>query len=228
MPAIRVSVGTRHSTDGRALQRLAQPEYHWLMRQAAVAYEEEVHALLTSLVGNGSLGIDPRSSEVIHLPRYWSARRSSEIEFDVAVEVRAAGESDPLLIWIWECKLSSRPVSVDEVEEFWAKLQQVGSSRTKGTMVSSSGFQRGAVSFSRSEGLGLARLVSGGPISHLLWSSLGSNGFNDAAAERFLADVRFRPPGVNFVHQSPMQRAPSSDVIDAFRSALSDDWQAHE
>jgi hypothetical protein len=61
--------------------------------------------------------------------------RGSRLSFDVVVEVSRKGASGPYLYWLWECKDYTRPIQVNEIEEFYSKIEQVGRDRTKGPLI---------------------------------------------------------------------------------------------
>lgn len=129
-------------------------------------YEQDVLNMLQDELSRGNLGIDPNLTRVRHKPNYFSRDRGKDIIFDVSFEVFRKTAAEPHLIWIWECKNYSHTVPVDDVEEFHAKLSQIGADRTKGTMITPVGFDPGAVEFARSKGIGLCRLI---PQEALVW-----------------------------------------------------------
>ncbi|MBD1907629.1 restriction endonuclease [Funiculus sociatus GB2-A5] len=122
-------------------------------------YELDVASLLQQLLDQGELGIHPEQARIQHKPAYYSRDRMKDILFDVSIEVCRRGASTPFWIWIWECKNYSHTIPVDDVEEFHAKLNQVGADRTKGTMITPIGFDEGAYEFARSKGIGLWRWI---------------------------------------------------------------------
>lgn len=108
----------------------------------------------------GRLGLQPGTAKLCPRPPYYSKHRESEITFDLSIEVFSSSEKTgkPFLIWIWECKdYPSKSVSVDEIEEFHHKLQQVGAH--KGTVVTRLGFQAAAIKLAGSCGIGLMTLL---------------------------------------------------------------------
>ena len=129
-------------------------------------YEEDVLSKVRDEVSRGNLGIDPNLTRVRHKPNYFSRDRDKDIIFDVSIEVFRKAAAEPYWVWIWECKNYSHTVPVDYVEEFHAKLSQVGADCTKGTMITPVGFDPGAVEFARSKGIGLCRLI---PQEALVW-----------------------------------------------------------
>ncbi len=94
--------------------------------------------------------------------------RGKSITFDLAVEVRRVGATDPFFVWILECKNYVTRVPVDDVEEFHAKLEQVGADRTKGTVITPVGFDPGAVEFAKAQGIGLCRYIPDGSLVYLM------------------------------------------------------------
>ena len=70
------------------------------------------------------------------------------ISTDISLELTLPQAETPAIIWVWECKNLQRKVSVDDVEEFDSKLQQIGANNTKGTLISRNGFQTSAAELS--------------------------------------------------------------------------------
>ena len=135
-----------------------------------MSYEVDAANLAETELKNGNLGIDPSCAVVCRKPKYFSRDRQSNITFDVSIELsrKLSPKVEPYLIWIWECKNYGHKVPVDDVEEFHTKLNQVGSDRTKGTMITPIGFDKGAFEFARSNGIGLWRWIPPGSIVSLM------------------------------------------------------------
>ena len=120
-------------------------------------YELHVAQMIEEGINNGDHGLDPKLSVVNREPEYFSRDRQSAIKFDAAVEVTRPGTDDPFFYWVIECKHYSHNVPVDDAEEFYAKLQQVGGANSKGTIVTKTGFASGTVAYCQSKGIGLWR-----------------------------------------------------------------------
>ncbi|WP_338880641.1 ImmA/IrrE family metallo-endopeptidase [Achromobacter veterisilvae] len=88
---------------------------------------------------------------------YFSRDRGTDIIFDVAIEVYLPGAQDYSCLVLIECKNYQHPVPVDDVEEFFAKVQQVAAAKGKAIVASVAAFQSGAREFARSKGIGLMR-----------------------------------------------------------------------
>jgi Restriction endonuclease len=125
-------------------------------------YELYVATLIEQGVVNGEHGLDPRATLVKHKPKYFSRDRACDITFDVSAEVTRPGETQPFFYWVLECKNYKHTVPVDDAEEFFAKLQQIGGANFKGTIISTAGFASGTVSYCQSKGIGLWRFDPNG------------------------------------------------------------------
>jgi hypothetical protein len=132
--------------------------------EKGIAYENEVADEVETELIQGNLGLDPSLACVLRKPSYFSRDRQKNIVFDVSIEVRRRGAVEPYWIWVWECKNYSHTVPVDDVEEFHAKLLQIGPNRAKGTMITPTGFGSGAIEYAKSKGIGLWRFVPSGSL----------------------------------------------------------------
>lgn len=124
-------------------------------------YEIKVMNLVKQQLEDEELGIIPKQAKVFYKPAYYSKDRQKDIVFDVSIEVCRKGTEKPYWVWIWECKNYSHKVPVDDVEEFHAKLNQIGANKTKGSIITPVGFDQGAFEFARSKGIGLWRWIPG-------------------------------------------------------------------
>lgn len=137
-------------------------------------YESEVAEAVEDELEKGDLGLNPANAKVLRKPSYFSRDRNKPIVFDVSIEVRHKGATEPYWIWVLECKNYSHNVPVDDVEEFHAKLEQVGADRTKGTIITPIGFEQGAIEYARSKGMGLWRYIPQGSLVRLMEDSNGA------------------------------------------------------
>lgn len=131
-------------------------------------YENAVADAIEVDLARGDYGLDPAFAKVRRKPSYFSRDRNKDIVFDVSIEVSRRGATAPYWVWVLECKNYTHRVPVDDVEEFHAKLSQIGADRTKGTMITPVGFDSGAVEFAKSKGIGLWRYVAPGSIVRLM------------------------------------------------------------
>lgn len=122
--------------------------------------EKRIHDFLAGEIKADRFFAKKACCKLRRKPKYFSRDRGREITFDLSVELYMPGASEFSVVILFECKNYAGPVPVDDAEEFFAKIQQVGAARTKGVLASSSAFQSGAREFARSKGLGLLRHFS--------------------------------------------------------------------
>ena len=123
------------------------------------AFEDRVFESIRDLVESGYLGLNPECCRLFQKKGYFSRDRGSDIIVDISIEVWLPGSDRWSMLWVCECKDYSKPVPVDDVEEFKAKLNQIAGLNVKGLFATSSAYQSGALNYSRSNGLGLLRLL---------------------------------------------------------------------
>jgi Restriction endonuclease/IrrE N-terminal-like domain len=125
---------------------------------------------------------------------YYSPDRKKDIVFDVSVEVYLPGAQQYSLLVLFECKNYSHPVPVDDIEEFFAKVQQVAAANSKAVVASKSSFQSGALEFAKSKHMGLLRYF--GP-ENFKWELLRSPSATSSGlrpdAESMVIDGLTRP-----------------------------------
>ena len=122
-------------------------------------FETEVAEAFGREVAQFRTALNPRLATVRRKPGYYSRDRDGNIVFDVAVEVCEPGATEPSLRWVIECKdFPRRKVTVDDVEEFIQKLDQVGIGNIRGSMVTRVGYQEAAFRLANSRRIGLYTL----------------------------------------------------------------------
>ncbi len=92
---------------------------------------------------------------------YYSEKRKANIIFDISIEISFPGASDYSVLILVECKSYAKTVPVDDVEEFFAKVEQAGVANTKGIFISNNALQSSALSYCKSQGMGVARYFDG-------------------------------------------------------------------
>lgn len=134
-------------------------------------FEMRSLALVTELVKNGDLLVLPDRCKIYRQKGYYSKDREKNIVFDISIEVFVPGAKTHSLLILIECKKYKRAVRVDEVEEFFSKVQQVGAAKSKAIVISSNSFQSGAFNFASSKGIGLLRYFDDAPYKWCLYRS---------------------------------------------------------
>ncbi len=117
-------------------------------------FEDKSYHLIEKAIENDELGISQSSARVIRKPTYYSARREKNIIFDLSIEIWPKNAERYSFVFLIECKSSnSKKVPVDDVEEFWAKVDQVAGKNVKGVMISDNSFQSGGLTFAKNTGM---------------------------------------------------------------------------
>ena len=157
-------------------------------KNTGVSFEEKVYELIFEITKKDRFMVSFPNVKIRRKPRYYSKDRDAEIEFDVSVE-KYLGNPDenenmrPSIIVIIECKDYANSIPVDDVEEFHAKLQQIGADNTKGMMITQKGcFQRSALTYAESKGIALARILPNDQIHFAVFSILGN--YEETESER--------------------------------------------
>lgn len=132
------------------------------------AFETRVYEALAEELRNERLCVAPRHAKIYQKKAYHSRDRQADITTDVSIEVFLPGRDRPTLVWVFECKDYSGRVPVDDIEEFHAKLQQIGEDNTKGTFVTTAALQKSAMTYAGSKKIGVVRLLPSGQISVLI------------------------------------------------------------
>jgi Zn-dependent peptidase ImmA (M78 family) len=188
--------------------------------------EESIHRLFVKLIAAGQFWGDPKACITYRKKGYYSRDREKNIIFDVSIEYVLPGASRYSMVTLIECKNYSHPVPVDDVEEFFAKAQQVAAGNSKLVLASTAAFQEGAIKFAKSKGIGLLRYFDA---SDFKWElhrspSIGSlsHASNRDEVYKGLTLQNFQSTCFEFYLQSPEGLTNSLwDFFDGFQSTVS-------
>lgn len=95
--------------------------------------------------------------EIFRKKGYYSKDRDSDIVFDISIEIKMPGRNHYTALYLIECKNYAHTIPVDDVEEFFAKTQQISGANIKAVVVATNAFQKSAHAFAKSKGIGLLR-----------------------------------------------------------------------
>lgn len=127
------------------------------------SFEQRIRNVISSVIENSELHlllkeeeemwIVPKDSQTYNKKKYIYPF-GDKVTIDVSVE---PGETqDVCFLVLIECKNLGRPVDVGDINEFAHKVEVLGA--TKGILISSHGFQMGAVNMARYSNIALARV----------------------------------------------------------------------
>ncbi|MCI5196603.1 MAG: restriction endonuclease [Candidatus Electrothrix sp. AW5] len=119
--------------------------------------EDQAFVVFDKQIAEGYFFTRREYSKIFQKKGYYSRDREKDIIFDISVEVTLPGQERYSLLFLIECKNYNHRVPVDDIEEFFAKIQQVSGANVKGIVMSTNSFQQGAFNFAKSKGIGLLR-----------------------------------------------------------------------
>ncbi len=116
-------------------------------------FEEKSYDLIVKAIKNGELGISESTVKVQRKVGYYSKDREKDIIFDLSIEVWPKNAKRYTLLYLIECKSSpsGHNVPVDDVEEFYNKINQVAGGGVKGVMITDNKFQSGGLTFAKNK-----------------------------------------------------------------------------
>lgn len=121
------------------------------------SFEEMSLTLIENVLKNEELGIIKEHARVYRKKGYYSERRKGDIIFDLAIELWPPNASRYSMLYLVECKNYSHKVPVDDIEEFVAKISQIGGVNNKGIFITNSFLQKSALNYAESQGLMLIK-----------------------------------------------------------------------
>jgi Zn-dependent peptidase ImmA (M78 family) len=145
---------------------------------------------------------------IFHRKGYYSRDRETEIIFDVSIEISMPGATEYSILVVIECKNYSGSVPVNDVEEFFTKVEQIGQANTKAIFISSAALQSGALTYCRSKRMGVARYFKAEDLKWELQRSasvsyFGNSAIDDAEVYAGLTRPDYKSSVFEFFLQSP-------------------------
>ena len=117
-------------------------------------FEDKSYKLIEKAINNGELNVLPSCAKIYRKKGYYSDKRKKEIIFDLSIEIWSPNAKRYTFLFLIECKSStSKKVPVDDIEEFYSKIDQVAGKNVKGIMISDCSFQKGTITFAENTGL---------------------------------------------------------------------------
>lgn len=139
---------------------------------ASLEYEDFVKSVFETLLEKQPSGIE-------HNRRMLGKRSGHEHQIDIVIEAKIAGLDVLILV---ECKHYKRTVEIGDVLEFAERIDDVGGH--KGVIVSTLGFQEGAIKVARGHGIAL---ISTLPVwRHVLYNRSGDQIYGMTIRELYL------------------------------------------
>jgi hypothetical protein len=137
-------------------------------RKKGDAFEQKVFNAIKEELSGEKLGLSPTTCQLYQKKSYYSRDRASGIIVDISIEVWLPNAEKWSILWVCECKDYSSPVPVNDLEEFKAKLNQIAGVNIKGVFATSCALQKSALSYARSNGIGIIRMLPGDQIKWIM------------------------------------------------------------
>jgi hypothetical protein len=176
--------------------------------------ENKVFDFISKELRGGRFLFSPEHAEVFRKKGYFSEKRKSKIVFDVSVEARIPGAADYSILILIECKNYGGSVPVDDLEEFSAKIEQVGGA--KGILISNASLQKSALQFAKSSNIGYVRLLGEDDYKWVLYRSPSSLIYKSPLSQRYE------------IEQALLAEEPKSKIYDFFAvsgNSLTNSWR---
>jgi Zn-dependent peptidase ImmA (M78 family) len=125
--------------------------------QVGDSLEQKIFNLLSKEINEGRFFGNSSCCKIFRKKGYYSAAREKNIIFDVSIEFYLPNASNYSMLILVECKNYTHPVPVDDIEEFWAKAEQVGQCNTKAVLATNASLQSSAYNVAKSKGMGYLR-----------------------------------------------------------------------
>lgn len=131
----------------------------------------------------------------VHHQQVYTGRISKrKIKVDVSFNYKIAKGAN--VLFLVECKCYNHSVSVDEVEEFHSKIDDIGAH--KGIMVTTVGFQKGTIKAARGRGISLALITTEHQPGEMRYVVNAAGSFSFRPASENFWQGNFRGPLDNY------------------------------
>jgi Zn-dependent peptidase ImmA (M78 family) len=117
------------------------------------AFEKRALTVIKSMIDEKRIAVMADAYRIYEKKPYYSHDRKGDIIFDLTIEVTPPGANKYSLIYIIECKDYKTPVSIDRLESFCSKVEQVSPRNSKAVFITTSRFQKSAKNFADTKGI---------------------------------------------------------------------------
>ena len=119
------------------------------------AFEDVVYAHIYQLLDADNFIVPGKLSKIHRKKGYYSESRKGNIIVDISIETILPGANTYSILTIIECKDYESKVSIDNLEEFVSKIDQIAGKNTKGIFCTTSGFSETCINYAKAKGLWL-------------------------------------------------------------------------
>jgi hypothetical protein len=136
------------------------------------AFESDVYKYIEKELLNDRLFVSGRLSKLFSKKGYYSRDRDTNIITDISIETYLPNAENYSLLTIIECKDYNRTIPVDDIEEFYSKVQQIAGVNVKAIFCTTSALQASALKFAESKKIGVMRFLPQNQIDYVIHTML--------------------------------------------------------
>jgi hypothetical protein len=122
-------------------------------------FEDKVFELLKIELKSERLLVQSKASKIYKKRKYFSKDRSSYVIVDISIECTLHDAFEPSFFFIIECKDYDKPIPVNELEEFYSKIQQITGANVKALFITTASLQKAAFNYARSKKIAIIRIL---------------------------------------------------------------------
>ena len=119
------------------------------------AFEEIVYTHIKQLLDADNFIVPGKRSYIYRKKGYYSESRKDNIIVDISIETILPEANTYSILTVIECKDYKSKVSIDNLEEFVGKIDQIAGKNTKGIFFTTSGFSDTCINYAKAKGLWL-------------------------------------------------------------------------
>jgi Restriction endonuclease len=131
-------------------------------------FEQKVYDVLFDLLAQDKLFIPSNRALLFKKHKYFSKDREKDIVFDLVIESYREGANSPNVIVLIECKDKGRAISIEDIESFYSKKEQVARANCKCIFFTTSELQESAFNFAINLGIGVVRIFDDDSVAWLI------------------------------------------------------------
>lgn len=106
-----------------------------------------------------NLFVSGKTSKIFKKKGYFSRDRGTEIITDISIETFMPDAKEYSLLTIIECKDYGKSIPVNEIEELYSKVQQIGGLNVKAIFATTCALQKSALAYAMSKKIGIIRYM---------------------------------------------------------------------
>jgi len=122
-------------------------------------FENEVYQYIEKELNNDRLLVSGQMSKLFSKKGYFSKDRDKNIITDISIETYLPNSTNYSLLIVIECKDYNGKIPVDEIEEFYSKVQQIAGANVKAIFCTKSALQASALNYAKSKKIGVIRFL---------------------------------------------------------------------